>query len=253
MRFIMSRISEYFRRSEEKIKQDQLNQETRLMRNNGLIKLYELHRNRIFGIKYECDSNMKGPFLIAPNDTYWRSSTKVAFVGQQTNGWCSTNDITDQMKEYRDFDLARNYKSTPFWNVIRKLEKRLVQNPYSSAWLNLNRYDQGDDNDSGGGEPSEKNLIILSEIDYILLEELKLITPDIVIFFTAHTRDNRIISLLQGKKLTIGNFTQEQLCKIESPCLESLIFRTYHPKSLRLMSLEENVINAICTEVTQNK
>ncbi|MFO1421537.1 MAG: hypothetical protein U1F59_11510 [Candidatus Competibacteraceae bacterium] len=82
------------------------------------------------------------PFLIDPNDNYRLSRRKVAFVGQQIKGWSNSDDISIQMREYRDFNLGIKYQSTPFWNnfgnTIRKLEKRLAGSEYSSAWLNLN-------------------------------------------------------------------------------------------------------------------
>jgi hypothetical protein len=83
--------------------------------------------------------------------------------------------------------------SSPFWQVIRKFEKALTGDTYNCAWLNLNRWD---DNSHA---PSLENQQILSELDFILLEELRLLDPDLVIFFTGpwNDYDQRIGSRLQ--------------------------------------------------------
>ena len=119
--------------------------------------------------------------------------------------------------------------------------KSYVGSTYSSAWLNLNRYDH---------EPSLDNQGKLSRLDSLLIQELQLIIPDIVIFFTGPKYDNRVVQLLQGTQFLKGTeqikIINEELFQIMSPVLNSLILCTYHPNYLRLRGLEEKVISAIC-------
>ena len=218
------------------------------MSNQHLFDLYNQQKSKILEIKSRCNNNdkMNGPFLIAPNDAYQQAAIKVAFIGQETNGWSNKPDISEQMTTYINFNLGENYKYrkiSPFWGVIRKIETALTGSILSSAWLNLNRYDQDKK------APSIGNQLILSELDYLLVEELKLIAPDVVIFLTGPHYDQRITSLLQGEKTPIDGFNQRKLCQIKSPALTSMIFRTYHPNYLRRARLEKDVIEAISTEV----
>ena len=205
-----------------------------------LFELYKQHESVIFEVGSRCSGEMEGPFLIAPNDVYWNAHTKVVFVGQETYGWSSEDDIASQMQTYSRFNLGEAYYSSPFWNVIRKFETALTGNTFSSAWLNINRYDQG------GARPSWSNQCILSELDFLLFEELKLLSPDIVIFFTGPHYDKRIIDLMEATFSPVNNLTLRQLGNIHSEKINTAIFRTYHPKYLRLSGLEEKVIEEIC-------
>lgn len=219
------------------------------MPNQHLLDLYNQHKSKILEVKSRCNDNdkMNGPFLIAPNDAYQQAAIKVAFIGQETNSWSNESCISEQMITYSNFNLAENYKYRhgPFWSVIRKIETALTGSILSSAWLNLNKYDQDKK------APSIGNQLILSELDFLLVEELKLIAPDVVIFLTGPHYDQRITSLLQGEKTPIDGFSQRKLCQIKSPALTGMMFRTYHPNYLRRARLEKDVIEAIRAEVSR--
>ena len=213
--------------------------------NQPLLDLYKKNEPTIVEVRSRCHEEMEGPFLTAPNDDYWRSPRKVAFIGQETKGWTSETDICAQMATCTRFNLGEGYNPTPFWNIIRKFEAALTGSTYSSAWLNLNRYGEG------GGRPSWVNQQILAELDFLLLEELTLINPAVVIFFTGPNYDQRISELLQATTLQIESFPPRKLCRLRSPVLPSVIFRTYHPKYLRLCRLEQPVIDAIVAVAEQ--
>ena len=209
------------------------------MKNARLFELYQSNKSLIREVKSRCSSEMEGPFLISPSDLYWTSAVKVAFVGQETHGWSSVEDNQDQMQEYVDFNLGEKYYSSPFWSVIRKLELSLTNSQFSCAWLNLNRFDQE------GGAPSNENRIVLSELDFILAEEIKIISPDIVIFLTGPRYDDRLRLQFPGAVKAIDGFTERQLCYLNSPELSTTFLRTYHPNYLRRSGLEAPVIQAI--------
>lgn len=209
------------------------------MRNDKLFELYKANELAIHEVKAQCTAAMEGPFLIAPSDSYWSSVVKVAFVGQETHGWPSAENIRDQMQEYADFNLGVEYYASPFWNVIRKLERSLTNSQFSSAWLNVNRFDQE------RGAPSNENKRTLSELDFILFEELRIISPDVAIFFTGPSYDNRLFQLLPCAIQAVDGFSERQLCHLNSDLLPAKLFRTYHPNYLRRSSLEKSVIEVI--------
>lgn len=226
------------------------------MTNKPLLDLYTKYKSKILEIKSHCSDNDKlnGPYLIAPNNAYWNATTKVAFVGQETNEWTSNPDISEQMDTYRKFNLGEEYQKkcrSPFWSVIRKIEDALTGSTLSSAALNLNRFDQTRDNKKSKA-PSTVNQLILSDLDFLLLEELKLIAPDVIIFLTGPHHDQRVARLLQGEIMPIDGFNQRKLCLIKSPMLTSMIFRTYHPGYLRRRGLAVKVIETISDAVSKN-
>lgn len=217
------------------------------MINQHLLELYKRHANKILEIKARCDSdNFNGPFLIAPNETYRRSAIKIAFVGQETHGWSNKTDVFEQMTTYINFNLGEKYYSSPFWSFIRKIEIMLTGTILTSAWLNLNKFDQAKK------APSIENRLILSELDFLLLEELKLIAPDIVIFLTGPRYDGRVSNLLKGEMLPVEGINQRKLCQIVSKEITGKIFRTYHPNYLRRSRLEKVVIEAISEQTVSN-
>jgi len=217
------------------------------MSNQRLFDLYKRHESAIYSVGGRCAGHLEGPFLTAPHDAYWLCPIKVAFVGQQTKGWYSENEIAKQMDGYSDFHLGKTYYSSPFWNVIRKLENALAGVNYSSAWLNFNRYDQD------AARPSPENERILSEIDFIVLEELKIISANVVVFLTGPGFYDRINILLQASPVAIKSFPLRQICELESPVLGGLIFRTYHPNYLRRSRLEPTVVDAIGDRVERKR
>jgi hypothetical protein len=210
------------------------------------LELYERYQSEIYGIKTRCVGNITGPFLTCPGKKYWNSPLKVVFVGQETHGWCSDLSICLQMGHYRRFNLGANSArgkkySSPFWQVIRKFEKALTGDTYNCAWLNLNRWDEN------RRAPSYENQQILAELDFILLEELRLLAPDLVIFFTGPSPayDYRITSLLQAQAVPFGSLSERRLREFESSLLNARVFGTYHPNYLQRSRLADEVINAV--------
>ena len=206
-------------------------------------ELYDRHRARILDVRSRCEVEsgpLYGPYLLAPHGAYWQAAVKVAFVGHETNGWETTDcDISRQMDCYHRFNLGADYYSTPFWNVIRKLEDRLTGATYCCAALNIHRYDQDQ------GRPSWPNQQILSELDFLLSEELQLLDPDIVILLTGPHYEPRVERLLGGTKSPVPGYTERQLCVMDVPALRGMVVRTYHPNFLRRARLEAGVIEAI--------
>ena len=69
----------------------------------------------------------------------------------------------------------------------------LTDDSCNSAWLNLNRYDDTRQ------RPSPHDQQILSELDFLLLEELRELAPDLVIFFKAITMTRGLQPPLQAQ------------------------------------------------------
>ena len=208
-----------------------------------LYELYKCNEVELYEVSERCNGKMHGPFLISPNSKFSNSKIKVIFVGQETNGWSCERNISDQMKEYSNFNLGENYYSSPFWNVIRKFEASIIGDTHSSSWLNLNRYDEN------CKKPSRENLKVLADFDDLLLSELQILHPDVTIFLTGHSYDRRIMSLLDAEKEPLENLDPKTVCEFNASSINGRIFRTYHPNYLRRSGLEDKVISEICSQI----
>jgi hypothetical protein len=185
--------------------------------------------------------NLMGPLLMSETKEYENSKIKLLIIGQETNGWGKySENIKQGMEHYLSFDLGSEYYSSPFWNVTRKIEKILGNNKYSCAWTNLNKFD--DNSDRPVGEVEKK----ISEIDSLLVDEIQILKPDIVIFFTSHHFDNRIKNIFKGIEFnSLESFTLNQCSSLKHKNLPKNCYRTYHPNYLRRSGLEAEFLELI--------
>ena len=164
-------------------------------------------------------------------------------IGQQTHGWTYYHDnIDEQLDAYRDFNLGKNYYSTPFWNITRKIEEAIGNAPYSCVWTNINKFDLD------AGRPFGKYEEAISKFDDLLIEEIGILKPDVCMFFTGPHLDGRIRNLFRDIEFsTIEGWTSNQFCKLKHPLLPEKTFRSCHPKSLRIRHLEANFLEYMKT------
>ena len=198
------------------------------------------------------DDNISGAFLMSPNENYAKQPFPFLAVGQETYGWDVFSEVVteEECKEmlsfYEDFNTGKGYYATPFWNVIRKIETALGNEPYSCAWTNISKYDQD------GGKPDAEHEKLFSIVDNLLIDEIKIIKPKVCIFFTGHSFDYRLEKIFeQIEFIKVDGFDIDRFCQLKHPDLPILTFRTYHPKYLRMSGMEESVIDFI-HEQTKN-
>ena len=214
--------------------------------------LKELYKSKITEFKSIVEKfpthNLMGPLLMSETKEYENSKLKLLIIGQETNGWGEYSENIEQgMEHYLSFNLGSEYYSSPFWNVTRKIENILGNNKYSCAWTNLNKFD--DNSNRPEGEVAKK----ISEIDSLLIDEIKILKPDIVIFFTSHHFDDRIMNIFNGAEFnTLKDFTINHCSSIKHKDLPSFSFRTYHPNYLRRSGLENGFLDLI-KETVANK
>lgn len=90
-----------------------------------LISLYDANFDALFSTTTNHEARTHGPFLISPNSGYWSAPIRVAFIGQETRGWVSSDRIESQISGYEGFNLGEHYRASPFWSIIRKLEHHI--------------------------------------------------------------------------------------------------------------------------------
>ena len=163
--------------------------------NKKLVKLYDKCFNN--ALKNKKDIKVSSPLLLKINEAKYNSSDlKVMIIGQETFGWHgefgseNINELMDGYYEYLTNNL-RGRNKRAFWKAFHYFEKELNSHFDNKKlyyiWNNLSKVGKYKDK---GMTSSIRNF----ERNYfsVILEEIKILKPDIVIFFTGPNRDNDI-------------------------------------------------------------
>ena len=222
--------------------------------NTSFSALYTRHKDSITDVHRQCAESggtIIGPYLIEPNAKFVESPLKLVIVGQETGDWERASpddlDVERQLECYRKFNLngRANGRVHPgaFWSLVRKLERSVLSTTHACAALNLNRFSEN------GRRPSPRNLEIMAKLDFLLMEELYLLKPNLVVFFTGPQYDHRLEKLLHPTWAAVGGFNQRQVARLDSSSLPCPVFRTYHPTYLRRRHLENDVVRLFAATV----
>jgi len=196
---------------------------------------------------------ISNPLLLDTFPEYLNSAKRILFVGQQTNGWGNylgqheTDDnVEELMALYRKFHLGEKYLPAPFLNACRTICRRL--NPGSSdlsfIWTNLVKVDQC------GRRPCQEVENRVSQSFPVLIDEIGILNPDAVIFFSGPNYDSRISAIFglnfDDISQQVDNFELRRLALLVHRCLPAKSYRTYHPSYLRRKGLEGTIVDKIC-------
>lgn len=199
---------------------------------------YEKHFLKIQRLR-ESNPGLSAPLLIKVPESYFTQAKKLMIVGQQTQGWDLKN-IQDLLRNYEEFNFGESYYSTPFWNVIRKIESILGVDTFSIVWSNLNRCDFQRE------RPDEDLELELHECFPVLREEVEILEPDILLFFSGPDFDQHIYRSFPGCQLSpVPGFEERELARMEHRACPYHAYRTYHPKYLRMSGLESKVLEFV--------
>lgn len=210
--------------------------------NAELRKTYAANMQVMASVRTASD-RLHGPFLISPSEAYCNAQRRLLIIGQQTNGWCQSDDVDEQLRCYASFDLGRRYYRSPFWRVFHKLERAILGAEYIAAWGNLNRFD------FDGRRPPPEIEKRIATLDFLLVRELEILRPNICIWLVGPDFDQRLQAIFQGINIEpVDGWTTRQCCKMKHPLLPERTFRTYHPNALRLLRIEDRVIETIKNE-----
>jgi hypothetical protein len=185
---------------------------------------------------------------MSPNLLYMKQKNKLLIIGQQTKGWTYDLDVDKQISTYELFNVGENYYASPFWNITRKLEKSIGNDPLSCAWTNINKFDLDEDRPYGEIETA------ISKLDYILVDEIKITNPDICMFFTGPDFDFRLRNIFPNiEMIEMNGWDTRQLCQLKHKNLPKHSYRSYHPKSLRIQRLENRFIDELNDRISAIK
>ncbi|MEO5721012.1 MAG: hypothetical protein ABIR71_06030 [Chthoniobacterales bacterium] len=178
------------------------------------------------------DVGMSGPLLVKVPASYEECEIKLAVVGQETHGWAPWDGGHDRAQidalrqQYEDFERGKHRKKiSPFFEAAYILQDGL--NPggdrYGFAWLNLFCSDQ---------EQRQPAVTLHDQLRdaSLLADEIAILEPEAVVFFTGPNYDYTIKRLFLDAEL-IDLLPGVRIFRAEG--LPAATLRTYHPGYLR--------------------
>jgi hypothetical protein len=216
--------------------------------------------------KEEPDYKTTFPLFLRSNSDYEKSEIKIMFFGQETNGWydyygsgVSTKDITCRYDEFfTDKYCYRHYRS-PFWRGIERLmnllEEKNSGKKIGHLWNNIVKMGY-----RGRGKRFPKkfyNDIVKPHLNKVIVEEIKILKPDYIIFFTGpyyYFVLDDVFGTLERKPIKEFKELFEIIKKNKKVPSVKRTFRTYHPGYLQRMGkiVKDSYFNKIADEITKD-
>lgn len=213
--------------------------------NKELLNLYVRQYEHLAAPLKENNNKLKhperatNPLLIQIDKKYASADLKIMIFGQETNTWLGEQNNAEFLGEiepvynlYEKFFLSNNCYSYggQFWNGIKRFteltEKQTNQN-VGIVWNNLFKIGK-----CSKGTPFKSIQDIQMDNFNVIQQEIELLKPDVLIFFSGPNYDNQIKRTFGNlNKQPLAGFNERQLCKLEN--LTNIpAFRTYHPNYL---------------------
>ena len=187
------------------------------------------------------DFNPTNPLLIQVDDeeAWQNADIRLMFFGQETNSWCS--EFNEAAKPDRPglkyllntYDCYFNQEGcwdnpTPFFRGIGRFIELLSEKfpkPLKISFIWNNIIKLGKD---GIGHPGFKIYNIEQENFSVIRDEVKLLKPNLIIFFTGHKYDKEIKDNFGDQEFAkIGPYPMKEIAKVKIDDVK-YAFRTYH-------------------------
>jgi len=181
------------------------------------------------------------PLFMSVPDGYSQTNVRLLIVGQQTHGWQNEKvGVKGLLQTYRNFDLGREYTKSPFWQASHKLSDEINSSGPKRAflWSNLIKVDQCQDRPIPEIEEAVSALGLLPE-------EIRLLKPHAVVFFTGPFYDDRLQRTFPNVEF---RKVRSDLFQLIHPNLPKKSFRTYHPSYL-IRSGKKDVLDEIVNAI----
>ncbi|MTI20906.1 hypothetical protein E1176_07725 [Fulvivirga sp. RKSG066] len=214
-----------------------INQQLKQLYKNAYGKLVEplRQKNSLLGYRDKATN----PLLIQVDNNYEKADMKIMIFGQETNSWLSEinrgvfcGEIQPVLECYKSFFLSGNcFKyGGSFWNGIKRFKSNLKSEypniQFSWIWNNIVKVGKCEK-----GYPYATHSLTDTLFD-VTREEIKILKPDLFIFFTGPNYDSEIRKFLgEFESVVISKFGTRQLSKISNSVLKNA-YRTYHPNYL---------------------
>lgn len=203
--------------------------------------------------------DLSNPLLLDVPASYWRQTTRLLVVGQETGParWCPDLDarrrgphratVAKLMQRYEAFGVGTGVRVGHFWRFVRRLERALGIEEGASLWTNLNKCDLA------GRRPRGLESELVQAFP-VLPEELRVAQPDLVVFLTGPVYDPLIVEALGATVEPLPAWPPAALSVVCSEGLPAASFRTYHPNFLLRFcgSLGDRVVRKLVSAIKRN-
>jgi hypothetical protein len=204
----------------------------------------------IQGLSAEFVDQLSAPLLIQPTQRWLDGKHRVLVVGQEPREWgpnlvntfaafAARADAVDQVLNcYREFSFGGpGYFWTHFKDLRQAFDSSSTGFESSVLWTNLYRVSvevaTGKDKYNYS---AERNTTLIERTALrdlsrdVLLEEIRLLEPTMVVFFTGPNYDAALKDVFQGAVLSaVDPFTARQMSWVQHPALPTKSIRSYHP------------------------
>jgi hypothetical protein len=205
--------------------------------NNQLTAIYEEAMKKsllnLDGLPSNADGGPANPQLLWVPEDYAVSKLKVAYFGQETNGWegpfAETKGVTHLQKVYHEFVNVRPFQyGGQYWNGVKSFQRAIEEINPTSRFTANNLIKIGKAWDLGS--PPESVIEWQAHWFDVIREEIKILYPDVVIFLSGPNYDRHIKRIFGAISFepVIGRPTR-QLARVVGKGLPRNSFRTYHP------------------------
>lgn len=196
------------------------------------------------------------PLMLKIDEDWEKSDLKIMIFGQETNGWANEagneglfcSKVEEVIKVYEDFYLQNTMYNSPFWNEFRRVKRNLniEDRKVSVLWNNIIKIGR-----NGIGNVEEINIISKKYFD-VIKDEIEILKPNILIFFTGPNYDDKIQTFLGEFTIkSIEGFELDKFCEFvfkDNFKLEK-VMRTYHPQYLYRNKMRKTFIDRLITEI----
>lgn len=207
--------------------------------NEQLQALYETHYEKLLheyrsSFAHQIKDQLTNPLLISiDEDKYQKSDLKIMFFGQETNDWegpCG-KEINELLCTYQKF-LTDGNRRGQFWNAVSDYTQAIQEkNPnkcISYVWNNILKIGKAHEK----GKPSSEGIELQQKYFPVIKDEVEILKPDIIIFFTGPYDDYIRYEFPDINLLELNGWNDRELCQLNSAYLPARSFRTSHPTKL---------------------
>jgi len=201
------------------------------------------------------------PLLLSVPEKWTKSKTRILIVGQETLGWDFSDgsyypwphppitnfeqfasyprSVSALMQGYVDFEFCRHQKknvNSAYWRAHRQIRKFMSEEVFGfdSCVLTTNLFRMAFENGSAVYNGTKEQAEEMNRLSGTLLaEEISILEPTVVIFFTGPLYEDYLISQFSDIEFSpISNLPTSRLAQVNSLSLPKSSFRTYHPSHL---------------------
>ena len=213
------------------------------MNDAGLLKAYRRFHGDA-ALSMSLSRRASAPLLVQPSEEWFASSQRLLIVGQETNGWLSTDGtlcslhqfyhrpdaVPTMLSAYADFQSAATYahKNSAFWNAFR-----LLRTGHSALWTNLFRTDVDGSVMRNCGISEWKDP--LHSQGALLREEIRELAPTVVVFLTGPHYDHALQQVFADAAILPlwPAVPSREVGLVQSQELPLRTIRSYHPSYLQ--------------------